>query len=471
MQNVTTEDKLREECGVFGAYGKEAPLTEMVYYGIFSLQHRGQESAGIAVSDGKSIASHKGQGLIADVFTEDIISDLTRKDDFIAIAHTRYSTAGTKGVINAQPLVAQYLSGALALAHNGNLVNAKKLRRELEEEGYLFQTNSDTECILNILAKNRNKGHIGAMSEIIKKAQGAYSLAMIYDGKLIGLRDPAGIRPLCIGKKNDTWIISSESCALTTVGAKLVRDVKPGELVVIDKSGLNSYQLANKDNRGGLCIFEYIYFARPDTTINGKSVYLMRHKMGQRLADESPVEADIVTPVPDSGRSAAVGFSQASGIPFTEGLIKNRYVARTFIAPTQSERETKVRLKLSPIPEVFEGKRVVLVDDSIVRGTTIKSLIHIIKEAGAKEVHVRISSPPYVSPCFYGIDTPDPDNLAAAKYNPEQIREIIGADSLHYLSLEGLIQSVGGSKTDYCSACFTENYFAGRINDEEKIDI
>jgi amidophosphoribosyltransferase len=471
MQNGTTEDKLKEECGVFGAYGKEASLAEMVYYGIFSLQHRGQESAGIAVSNGKSIASHKGQGLIADVFTEQIISDLTREDDYIAVAHTRYSTAGTKGVINAQPLVAQYLNGAIALAHNGNLVNAKKLRRELEEEGYLFQTSSDTECILNILAKNRNKGHIEALAEITKKAKGAYSLAMIYDGKLVGLRDPAGIRPLCIGKKNDTWILSSESCALTTIGAKLIRDVKPGELVVIDDNGLNSYQLAKRDQNGGLCIFEYIYFARPDTTINGKSVYLMRHKMGQQLAKESPVEADIVTPVPDSGRSAAVGYSQASGIPFTEGLIKNRYVARTFIAPTQSERETKVRLKLSPIPEVFENKRVVLVDDSIVRGTTIKSLINIIKQAGAKEVHVRISSPPYVSPCYYGIDTPDPDNLAAAKYTPEEIREIIGADSLHYLSLDGLIDSVGGNMTDYCSACFTENYFAGRINDEEKINI
>lgn len=471
MQNESEKNKLNEECGVFGAYGSEESLSELAYYGIFSLQHRGQESAGIAVSDGKSIASHKGQGLISDVFTENILSDLTREKDYIAVAHTRYSTAGTKGVINAQPLVAQYLNGGIALAHNGNLVNAKSLRRELEEEGYLFQTNSDTECILNILAKNRNKGHIGALKEVASKAKGAYSLAMIYDGKLVGLRDPAGIRPLCIGKKNDTWFISSESCALTTIGAKLVRDVNPGELVVIDENGLESFQLAPKDKKGGLCIFEYIYFSRPDTTINEKSVYLMRHKMGEKLAEESPVEADIVTPVPDSGRSAAVGYSLASGIPFTEGLIKNRYVARTFIAPTQSERETMVRLKLSPIPEVFQGKRVVLVDDSIVRGTTIKSLINIIKQAGAKEVHVRISSPPYISPCYYGIDTPDPDNLAAAKFSPEEIRKIIDADSLHYLSLTGLIDSVGGQMTDYCSACFTENYFAGRIEDEEKINI
>lgn len=471
MQNDATYDKIREECGVFGAYGHDTHLVDLLYYGIFSLQHRGQESAGIAVSNGTSIASYKDQGLISDVFNEKILAELTREDDFVGVAHTRYSTAGAKGVINAQPLVAQYLNGGIALAHNGNLVNARELRRELEEEGYLFQTNSDTECILNILAKNRNKGYLSALKEVVNKAKGAYSLAMIYDNKLIGLRDPAGIRPLCLGKKGETWILASESCALTTVGATLVRDVAPGELVVIDKTGLESYQLSAKDETGGMCVFEYIYFSRPDSTINGKSVYLMRHKMGQQLALENPVDADIVAPVPDSGRSAAVGYAEASGIPFTEGLIKSRYVARTFIAPNQSEREVKARLKLSPIPEVFEGKRVVLVDDSIVRGTTIKSLINIIKDAGAKEVHVRISSPPYISPCYYGIDTPDPNNLIAAKFTPQEIRKIIGADSLHYMSLPGLIESVGGIMTDYCSACFTENYFAGRIHDETKINI
>jgi amidophosphoribosyltransferase len=466
MQDATITDKLKEECGVFGAFGKDASLAELAYYGIFSLQHRGQESAGIAVSDGSSIASYKGQGLISDVFTKEVIFDLTRENDKVAVAHTRYSTAGAKGVINAQPLVAQYLNGGIALAHNGNLVNAKRIRRDLEKEGYLFQTDSDTECILNILAKNKYRGHVSALGEVVRLAEGAYSLAMIYDGKLIGLRDPAGIRPLCIGKKNDTWIIASESCALTTIGAELIRDVLPGELVVIDESGLSSYILSDKSEKGGLCIFEYIYFARPDTTINNKSVYLLRHKMGQQLAKEAPVEADIVTPVPDSGRSAAVGYAQASNIPFTEGLIKNRYVARTFITPEQSEREIKVRLKLSPIPEVFKDKRVVLVDDSIVRGTTIKSLINIIKDAGAKEVHVRISSPPYVSPCYYGIDTPDSENLAAAIFTPEEIRDNVGADSLHYLSLDGLLESVGGERSDYCNACFTKNYFAGRVENE-----
>ncbi|QOR34769.1 amidophosphoribosyltransferase [Clostridium sp. 'deep sea'] len=459
-------DKLAEECGVFGIYGKNIDLASKAYFGIFSLQHRGQESAGIAVSDGEDLISFKGQGLVSDVFTEDVLASLRRKKDIVAVAHSRYSTAGGKGIINAQPLVARYLNGGMALAHNGNLVNAGSIRRELEQEGYFFQTDSDTECILNIVARYRCKGPEYALQQVVNRVKGAYSVTMIFDNKLIGLRDPDGIRPLCLGKLGEAYVLASESCALTTIGAELIRDVEPGELVIIDENGITSKKIAQKKNKGGLCIFEYIYFARPDSTINGKSVYKTREEMGRVLAKQYPVEADIVTPVPDSGRSAAVGFAEESGIKFTEGLIKNRYVARTFIAPDQEQRELKVRLKLSPIPEVFEGKRVVLVDDSIVRGTTIKSLINIIKSAGAKEVHVRVSSPPYISPCFYGIDIPNDEDLIAASYTPEQICEYIGADSLNYINIEGLMKAVKGQATDYCTACFTGNYFAGRIGDD-----
>ncbi len=462
-----TTDKIGEECGVFGIYGANIDLARLAYFGIFSLQHRGQESAGIVVSDGKTMASHKGQGLVADVFTKENLQQLTRPNDKVAVAHTRYSTAGGKGIMNAQPIVARYQNGGLALAHNGNLVNANTIRRQFETDGYLFQTDSDTECILNIIARYRHADPVWALQQVVDRVKGAYSVVMIYNDKLIGLRDPDGIRPLCLGKLGDAWVLASESCALSTIGAELIRDVEPGELIIIDENGLQSHKMSCKSGKGGMCIFEYIYFARPDSTINGKSVYLKRQRMGERLAKEAPVEADIITPVPDSGRSAAVGYAVASGIPFTEGLIKNRYVARTFISPNQEERELMVRLKLSPIPEVFHGKRVVLVDDSIVRGTTIKSLIRIIKAAGAKEVHVRISSPPYISPCFYGIDTPTTYNLIAANNSVEEIREFIGADSLTYLSIEGLHEALSGKQGEFCTACFTKNYFAGKVTSDD----
>lgn len=466
MYHEPEPDKLKEECGVFGVYSRHLLLTEMTYYGIFALQHRGQESAGIAVSDGLTMAYHKGQGLVSEVFTKDILQDLTRAGDCCAVGHTRYSTTKINGPLNAQPLIARYLEGGFAIAHNGNLVNAIAIRRQLESEGYVFQSHSDTECMLNLLAKYRYLGVDEALRKMVDIVQGAYSLVMIYDGKLIGMRDPAGIRPLCLGMKDDSYVLASESSALITVGARPIRDIEPGEAVIIDDSGLRSLHFPKKSDRGGLCVFEYVYFARPDSTINGKSVYLTRHKMGERLAIESPVEADVVTPVPDSGRSAAVGYSLASGIPFTEGLIKNRYVARTFITPSQDVRQLQVRLKLSPIPEVFAGKRVILIDDSIVRGNTIRSLINLIREAGAAEVHVRISSPPYISPCYYGIDTPDIDVLAAARYSIEEIRKKIGADSLCYLSMEGLMEAIGGKMEDYCTSCFTGDYFAGRVEDE-----
>lgn len=459
-------DRLREECGVFGIYGQGIDLARLTYFGLFALQHRGQESAGMAVSDGKSISFYKGQGLVADVFTDQILQQLSRAQDKVAVGHVRYTTAGGGGVTNAQPLVARYMDGCMALVHNGNLVNANLLRREMEQRGYLFQTDSDSECILSLIAQYRRDGLELALRHVVQKVRGAYSLVMIYNGALVGLRDPLGIRPLCIGRKGSAYVLASESCALTVIGAQFVRDVRPGELVIIDDNGLQSIQIC-EHFRKGLCIFEYVYFARPDSTIEGRSVYLARTQMGRILAREHPVDADIVIAVPDSGRSAAVGYSQEAGIPFTEGLIKNRYVGRTFITPNQETRELKVRLKLTPIPEVFAGKRVVMVEDSIVRGTTIKPLIALVREAGATEVHVRVASPRYVSPCYYGIDTPSKEELIAARLDDGDICRAIGADSLGYLSLSGLLEAVQASEHDVCTACFTGNYIAGKVAHDE----
>lgn len=467
MLYESVTDKLREECGVFGIYGHDIDLPRIGYFGLFALQHRGQESAGLAFSNGREIVAHKGNGLVTEVFTDNVLDTMDLPNAHLVVGHVRYGTSGGSGGSNIQPLVARYLNGGMALAHNGNLVNADKLRREMEDRGYLFQSQSDSECILNLLAQHRNDGLELSLRHVVQKVKGAYSIVMAYDESLIGLRDPHGIRPLCIGRKGAAYILASENSALAAVGAEFLRDVLPGELVIINENGLRSIQLGQSSQQA-LCIFEYIYFARPDSTIEGRSVYLTRKNMGAILAQEHPADADIVIAVPDSGRSAAVGYAQEAGIPFTEGLIKNHYIGRTFITPNQETRELMVRLKLSPIPEVFAGKRIVMVEDSIVRGTTIKPIIQLARDAGAKEVHVRVSSPPYISACYYGVDTPDTHRLIAANYTVDEICREIGADSLGYLSLDGLLRAVDGSRDKFCTACFTADYITGKVPNGEK---
>jgi amidophosphoribosyltransferase len=444
--------KLREECGVFGAFSISSSVVSYIYYGLQALQHRGQESAGIAVYNGEKVNFIKGLGLVTEVFAKENLKTL---DGRVGIGHVRYSTAGSKGIVNAQPLVANFRREYMAIAHNGNLVNAEELRMSLEEEGRIFQTSSDTEIILHLIAKNFHKGLIQAIKETMKEIEGSYSLVILTGGKLIGIRDFHGIRPLCIGKKEDTYFISSESCAFDVIGAELVRDVEPGEIVVIDENGVTSYKDEVSEKKMP-CVFEYIYFARPDSIMEGRNVYLARLEMGKMLARESPLEADLVVPVPDSGVAAARGYSIESGIPIGDGLIKNKYIGRTFIAPEQKEREIGVKIKLNVLRDLVKNKRVVLIDDSIVRGTTMKRLVSLLKDGGAKEVHVRISSPPVKFPCYFGIDTPSRKELIGAKMSVEEIRRAIGADSLYFLSIEGLKKSLG--LDSICTGCFDGDY-------------
>ncbi|AIS51768.1 amidophosphoribosyltransferase PurF [Thermoanaerobacter kivui] len=444
--------KLKEECGVFGAYSLTTSVHSYIYYGLQALQHRGQESAGIAVYNGENVQCVKGLGLAIEVFNKENLKILEGK---MGIGHVRYSTTGSNDIVNAQPLVANFKNEYMALAHNGNLINAEELRNDLENDGRIFQTTTDSEIILHLIAKNYQKGLIEALKETIKQIRGSYALVILTDNKLIGIRDVNGIRPLCIGKKDDTYFLSSESCALDVIGAELIRDVEAGEIVIIDKSGLNSVKLETNKKRMP-CVFEYIYFARPDSVIDGKSVYFTRFEMGKRLAMEAPVEADLVVPVPDSGIAAARGYSIQSGIPMGEGLIKNKYIGRTFIAPDQKDRETGVRVKLNVLKELVRGKRIVLIDDSIVRGTTMKRLVNLLKVGGAKEVHVRISSPPVKYSCYFGIDTPTKKELIGARMTVEEMCRLIGADSLQFLSIEGLKKSVG--LDSICAGCFDGVY-------------
>lgn len=447
-------DKLNEECGVVGVYSnKLKDISKITYFGLYSLQHRGQESCGIAVNNKGEIRYCKGMGLVSEVFDDDI---LKRLDGNISIGHVRYSTTGESRASNAQPLVVKYKNGDVALAHNGNLVNAGTIREILEEEGVVFQTTIDTEVIVNLIARYHKTGIESAIKKVIELIRGSYALVMTIGDKLIGIRDPYGIRPLCIGKLKDGFIIASESCALDTVDAEFIRDVEPGEIIIIDENGMRSVS-NDKWCRRSLCIFELIYFARPDSIIDGTSVYQARKEAGRILARESKVDGDIVISVPDSGTAAAIGFSEESGIPFSEGLIKNRYVGRTFIKPSQELREQGVRLKLNVLKENIKGKRVILVDDSIVRGTTMRRIVDILKSAGAKEVHVRISSPPVKFPCFFGIDTPERKQLIGAKNTVEEIRKLVNADSLSYLSIEGLVKTTGKSG-GFCLACFNGDY-------------
>ncbi|MDK2936054.1 MAG: amidophosphoribosyltransferase [Eubacteriaceae bacterium] len=448
-------DKFHDECGIMGAYLSSNKLncSSYLYYGLYALQHRGQESAGISVNKEGKIQSHKDVGLVSDVFKGDVLKQLKGN---IGIGHVRYSTSGEDGVTNAQPLTVNHSSGQIALAHNGNLINDGALRNMLEDSGVVFQTTIDTEVMVNILARGLRHGMIEAIQRMVEILKGAYAVVITVGDKLVGIRDPFGLRPLCLGKRDDDYFLASESCALDAIGAELVRDIEPGEIVVIDDNGLTSYGQNNWVKKKA-CIFEQIYFARPDSIMDETSVYAARHKAGRILAKESPVDADIVIGVPDSGVPAAIGYAEASGIPYGVGLIKNKYIGRTFIQPNQQLREEGVRIKLNPLRDTIEGKRVVIIDDSIVRGTTSKRLVSILRQAGAKEVHFRVTSPPVSHTCHFGIDTPRRKYLIGAKKSVEEIRQILESDTLAYISLEGLTESVDG-RTTFCRACFDGEY-------------
>ncbi|WP_196591759.1 amidophosphoribosyltransferase [Pectinatus frisingensis] len=455
MADISTSSEWHEECGVFGAYSHTEDVSLMTYLGLYALQHRGQESAGIAVTDGAWMDVSRGMGLVNEVFRHQIPH---MDNQYIAIGHVRYSTTGSSLLANTQPLIVNYAGGKISLAHNGNLTNAAQIRHEMEQEGNVFQTSIDTEVFVNLIAKSKKTSIEDKIMESLKKIKGAYCLTIMTEDKLIGVRDPHGFRPLCIGKSNDAWVLSSESCALPVAGVKYMRDVEPGELVVIDKNGLKSYKFAKVEKKAA-CVFEYIYFARPDSVIDGQSVHDARFMMGRILAKESGFKGDVVISVPDSGTTAATGFAYESGIPFVEGLIKNRYIGRTFIQPTQKKRDTAVKLKLNPIVSAVRGKNVIMVDDSIVRGTTSGKIVHMLRKAGAKSIHMCVSSPPIGYPCYYGIDTSIRKELIAATKTVDEIRKYIGADSLHFLSLEGLKKSIkDADSNDMCYACFNNYY-------------
>ena len=448
--------KWKEECGIYGVYSPTEDVSEMTYLGLFALQHRGQESAGIALTDGDWIDVKKGMGLVSEVFRE----QLPRLDNAkIAIGHVRYATTGFSLAANAQPLRVNYAGGALALAHNGDLTNAALIRRDLESKGTVFQTTIDTEVFVHLIAHSQKPSVEERILEAVSVVRGAFCLSIMTEDKLIGVRDPQGFRPLCIGRTLDGgWVLSSETCALDVNGAEFVRDVLPGEMVVMDSDGLKSYRFSNGKDVAS-CIFEYIYFARPDSIIDGQSVHAARFEMGRVLARESGFRGDVVISVPDSGTTAATGFSYEAGIPFAEGLIKNRYIGRTFIQPTQKQRDAAVKLKLSPVRSVVAGKSVIMVDDSIVRGTTSGKIVRLLRNAGAREIHVCISSPPITDPCYYGIDTSVRKELISATKSVDEICSFIGADSLHFISIDGLRQCVSALNPDHmCYACFNNKY-------------
>lgn len=454
MCNKLIPDKLHEECGVFGVFG-HPEASNLAYLGLYALQHRGQEGAGICSSDGKHMYIEKSMGLVADIFSE---KRLKKLPGHIAIGHDRYSTAGSSVLKNVQPIVANFALGSLAIAHNGNLVNASDLRKSLEAEGAIFQSTSDSEVIVHLIAHSKGENFYERVIGALKEVSGAYSLLIMRENELVAVRDPYGVRPLCLGEVDGAYVVASETCALDLISAKYVRDIEPGEMLVINEKGLVS-QKPFVSQRRAFCIFEFIYFSRPDSNIfGGQNVNEIRKEFGRQLARESNIEADVVIPVPDSGVPAALGFSEESRIPFDFGLIRNHYVGRTFIEPKQSIRHFGVKIKLNPVKKLIEGKRVVVIDDSIVRGTTSKKIVKMLREnGGAKEVHLRISSPPTIMPCFYGIDTPTRQELIASDHSVEEIRKFITADSLSYLSIEGLLKIVPDSQ-NYCTACFDNNY-------------
>jgi amidophosphoribosyltransferase len=443
-------------CGVIGVFG-HPEAANLAYLGLYALQHRGQESAGIVATDGEKLRWVREMGHVNDIFTADRLKYLPGT---AAVGHVRYSTAGDSSHRNAQPIAADLAGGSVAVGHNGNLVNAVELRERLEGEGAIFQTSSDTEAIVHLIARSRERSMPDRIADALRQVRGAYSLVFLTEDSVIAVRDPMGFRPLALGKAGDTWVVSSETCSFELLGAQFVRDIEPGEMVIIDRHGVRTEHPFAKEEHHR-CVFEWVYFARPDSSIDGKSVYRARERMGRRLADEHAVPADVVIPVPDSGVAAAIGYARQSGIPYDQGLMRSHYMGRTFIEPSQQIRHFGVKLKLSPVREVLNGKRVVVVDDSIVRGTTSRKIVDMIRGAGAREVHMRISSPPTVGPCRYGIDTPTREELIASSHSPEQIRQIVGADSLGYLSLEGLFESVNGAPGEkgngFCDACFSNN--------------
>ena len=452
-------DKFKDECGIMGVYG-HPEAAKLAYLGLYALQHRGQESAGITASDGVTLRSHRAMGQVSEVFTDAGMKPLSGS---LAIGHTRYSTAGDTSLENAQPLVVNCNKGPLAVAHNGNLVNAQEIRRRLEKGGAIFQTTSDTEVVLHLVAESRCRSLVDALSEALQQVEGAYSIVMLTRDRVIAVRDPRGFRPLAIGRAEDAIVFASETCAFDMLGASYEGEVEPGEMVVADAAGLHRMRFTPPLQRQQ-CVFEHVYFSRPDSIVFGRPVHLSREMMGRLLAQEAPTEADIVVPVPDSGVAAALGYSMESGIPLKFGLIRNHYVGRTFIEPRQAIRDFGVRLKLNPVRDILEGRRIVLVDDSIVRGTTSRKIVRMIREAGAAEVHMRVSCPPTRSPCYYGVDTPSERELIAANKSVDEIREFVNADSLAYLSLEGLRNAVADSDRRYCNACYTGKYPTELVN-------
>jgi len=444
---------LQESCGVFGVYAPGEDVARLTFFALFALQHRGQESAGIATSNGKRLQVCAELGLVSQVFTEDSLSQLSGD---LAIGHNRYSTRGSNRMTNVQPIVVGKGANTIAVAHNGNIVNAEHLYQELCEQGYSFRTSTDTEVLANLILSSPAKDWVDKIRYAMHRLQGAYSLTLLTNRSLYAVRDPLGVRPLCLGTLNGGWVVASESCALDHIGAQFLREVENGEIVTINENGLESHR--EEVERKALCVFEYIYFARPDSVIDGRLLYPARQAMGEVLAEEHPVEADLVMGVPDSATIAGIGYSRASGIPLCEGLLKNRYVGRTFIEPDQRIRDLGVQLKFNPLPQMLDGQRLVVVDDSIVRGTTTPKVVKLLKRAGAKEVHMRICAPPIRYPCFFGVDMASRWELIAAQKTIPEVRDFIGADSLGYLSIDGLIKAIGLPKDMFCLACFTGDY-------------
>jgi amidophosphoribosyltransferase len=457
LKNIL-DDHFHDECGVFGVFG-HPEAANLAYLGLYAVQHRGQESAGIVSSDGHDLNVHRAMGEVEEIFVPSVLAKLPGQS---AIGHTRYSTAGDKAILNAQPIMIDCNKGKIAVGHNGNLTNAPDWRRKLEHRGSIFQTNSDTEVIVHLIARSQARNLSGALGDALNQVEGAYSLLVLTQDELYAVRDPRGFRPLVLGKLpspdgRDAWVVASETCAFDLLDAAYVREVEPGEMVRISRSGLESIRFS-PPKQHQYCIFEHVYFSRPDSIIFGRSVTNSREMLGRLLAQEHPVEADMVVPIPDSGVPAAIGYSLESKIPFRMGLIRNHYIGRTFIEPSQAIRNFGVKLKLNPVRELVAGKRVVLVDDSIVRGTTSRKLVRMMREAGAKEVHMRISCPPTISPCYYGVDTPTKEELIASSNTPEQICKYLGADSLGYLSLSGLKQAVNDTEGKFCTSCYTGSY-------------
>ena len=439
-------------CGVVGIFGHPEAST-LAYLSLYALQHRGQESAGIATADGNRLVHHADMGLVADVFSAEVLQGLPGNS---AIGHVRYSTSGDSSRVNAQPFLLQHHRGPIAIAHNGNLVNAALLREELESDGAIFQTTTDTEVVLHLAARAKAPDVVDALADALRQMRGAYSLVALVPGRLIAARDPLGFRPLCIGQVDGAWVVASETCAFDLIGATPLRDVERGEIVVADVGGLHSFKPFEPD-RPAPCMFEQVYFARPDSQLMGESVQAMRQRFGRELWEEHPADADVVIPVPDSGMNAAMGYAKAAGVPFEMGLVRNHYIGRTFIEPSQQIRNFGVRIKLNPVRDILRGRRIALIDDSIVRGTTSKKIVQLCREAGAVEVHLRISSPPTIGPCVYGIDTPRREELIAAEHSAEEIRGYVGADTLGFLSLEGMLRAAGKDASQVCTACWNDD--------------